>query len=157
MKYGPTKIPIISDICKIASSDFLGSISVDLGFCILLPNFVFRLERCRYIIKDWLIDCQQQTHPLSSSSSSLYGKKTCKKEQEEEKKEAIWKQRRRRIKTSSKLKNHGLGFSLWVCWLQKTCLYVVDGNSDSRGCDQFVLIKILPTCPGRFEELLLLL
>jgi hypothetical protein len=32
-----------------------------------------------------LIDCQQQTHPLSSSSS-LYGKKTCKKEQEEGKK-----------------------------------------------------------------------
>jgi hypothetical protein len=29
-----------------------------------------------------LIDCQQQTHPLSFSS--LYGKKTCKKEQEEE-------------------------------------------------------------------------
>jgi hypothetical protein len=52
MKNGPTKIPMISDICKISSSDFLGSISADLGFCILLPNFVFRLERWRYIIKD---------------------------------------------------------------------------------------------------------
>jgi hypothetical protein len=52
MKNGPTKIPIISDICKISSSDFLGSISAELGFYILLPNFVFRLERCRYIIKD---------------------------------------------------------------------------------------------------------
>jgi hypothetical protein len=56
-----------------------------------------------------------------------------------------------------KIKNQGFGFSLWVCRLQKMCLYVVDGNSDSRGCDQFVLIKILPTCPTRFEELLLLL
>ncbi len=107
---------------------------------------------------DWLIDWLSTTNPpTSSSSSSLYGKKTCKKEQEEEEeKEAIWKQRRRRIKTSSKLKNQGFGFSLWICRLHKMCLYVVDGNSDPRGCDQFVLIKILPTCPTRFEELLLL-
>jgi len=59
-------------------------------------------------------------------------------------------------KHHQKFLNQGFGFSLWICRLQKTCLYVVVGNSDSRGCDQFVLIKILPTCPTRFEELLLL-